>query len=75
MVHLVKSGGYPTVDRRPAGNQSVKLQQVPVISIVDDDESVREATRSLVRSLGYEAVTFGSAEEFLELTKRRTQRV
>jgi FixJ family two-component response regulator len=41
------------------------LQQVPVISIVDDDESVREATKSLVRSLGYSAMTFGSAEEFL----------
>jgi len=36
-----------------------------VISIVDDDESVREATKGLVRSLGYTAVTFGSAEEFL----------
>jgi FixJ family two-component response regulator len=42
------------------------LQQMPVISIVDDDESVREATKSLVRSLGYKAMTFGSAEEFLE---------
>jgi len=41
------------------------LQQVAVISIVDDDESVREATKSLVRSLGYTAATFGSAEEFL----------
>ena len=39
--------------------------KAPVISIVDDDESVREATKSLVRSLGYHAVTFGSAEEFL----------
>ena len=36
-----------------------------MISIVDDDESVREATRGLVRSLGYRAATFGSAEEFL----------
>ncbi len=36
-----------------------------MISIVDDDESVREATKSLVRSLGYRALTFGSAEEFL----------
>ncbi|WP_246737276.1 response regulator transcription factor [Nordella sp. HKS 07] len=36
-----------------------------MISIVDDDESVREATKGLVRSLGYTAVTFGSAEEFL----------
>jgi FixJ family two-component response regulator len=36
-----------------------------VISIVDDDASVREATKGLVRSLGYRAATFGSAEEFL----------
>jgi FixJ family two-component response regulator len=42
------------------------LEQVPVISIVDDDKSVREATKSLVRSLGYKVMTFGSAEEFLE---------
>ena len=37
----------------------------PVISIVDDDASVREATRALVRSLGYAAATFASGEEFL----------
>ena len=36
-----------------------------MISIVDDDQSVREATRSLVRSLGYGAAAFASAEEFL----------
>jgi len=36
-----------------------------VISIVDDDTSVREATKGLVRSLGYVAVTFASAEEYL----------
>jgi FixJ family two-component response regulator len=41
------------------------LPQVLVISIVDDDESVREATKRLVRSLGYSAAAFGSAEEFL----------
>jgi FixJ family two-component response regulator len=48
------------------GRDRGELQQTPVISIVDDDESVREATKSLIRSLGYRAVTFGSAEEFLE---------
>jgi FixJ family two-component response regulator len=37
-----------------------------MIAIVDDDESVREATKALVRSMGYGAVTFASAEEFLE---------
>jgi FixJ family two-component response regulator len=36
-----------------------------MISIVDDDESVREATKGLVRSLGYDAAAFASAEEFL----------
>ena len=37
-----------------------------MISIVDDDESVRDATKSLLRSSGYTAQSFGSAEEFLE---------
>ena len=37
----------------------------PIIAIVDDDEMVREATENLVRSLGYQASTFGSADEFL----------
>ena len=36
-----------------------------MISIIDDDRSVREAVESLIRSLGYEAVTFASAEEYL----------
>ena len=37
-----------------------------MISIVDDDESIREATNALVRSLGYAAATFASAEELLD---------
>jgi FixJ family two-component response regulator len=42
-----------------------------VISIVDDDESVREATKGLVRSLGYATVTFSSAEEYLRSDRVR----
>jgi FixJ family two-component response regulator len=42
-----------------------------VISIIDDDRSVREAVKSLVRSLGYEAVTFASAEEYLGASRDR----
>jgi FixJ family two-component response regulator len=42
------------------------LSKAPVISIVDDDESVREATEFLVRSLGYSAATYSSAEEYLQ---------
>ena len=36
-----------------------------MVSIVDDDDSVRAAMSSLVRSLGYEACLFASAEAFL----------
>jgi FixJ family two-component response regulator len=41
------------------------LQTTPVISIVDDDKAVRLALGSLVRSLGWQAHMFESAEEFL----------
>ena len=37
-----------------------------LIAIVDDEEPVRDATKSLVRSLGYHASTFASADEFLK---------
>ena len=43
-----------------------------MITIVDDDEFVRELTKALVRSLGYSARTFASAEEFLELNPDET---
>ena len=43
----------------------VNLPEVPLISIVDDDGLVRESTRVLVRSMGYAAETFTSAEEYL----------
>ncbi len=37
----------------------------PLVVVVDDDESVREALPDLLRVLGFAASTFGSAEEFL----------
>jgi FixJ family two-component response regulator len=39
---------------------------IPIISIVDDDDAVREAMKLLMRSLGYHASTFGSAEDILK---------
>jgi FixJ family two-component response regulator len=41
------------------------LAKPPVISIIDDDESVREATARLIRSLGYRSAMFASVEEYL----------
>lgn len=40
-------------------------QKVPLISIVDDDESVRDALKSLIDSIGYRAEVFASGEAFL----------
>jgi len=40
-------------------------REAAMISIVDDDRSVREAVKSLLRSLGHDAVTFASAEDYL----------
>jgi FixJ family two-component response regulator len=42
------------------------MAQAPTIAIVDDDEGVRASLASLVRSLGYQARTYGSGHEFLQ---------
>jgi two-component system, LuxR family, response regulator FixJ len=41
-------------------------QAAKSVFIVDDDESVRASLRLLVESAGHRAVTFASAEEFLQ---------
>ena len=40
-----------------------------VISVIDDDASVRAATDNLLSSHGYLVQTFASAEEFLQSTQ------
>jgi FixJ family two-component response regulator len=41
------------------------LSNVPVIAIVVDDESFRQAAVSFIQSLGYATAAFASAEAFL----------
>ena len=41
------------------------MSRIPVIAIVDDDQSIREALDDLVLYCGYESRLFKSAEEFL----------
>jgi FixJ family two-component response regulator len=41
------------------------VSALPVISVIDDDASVRAATNNLLRSHGYAVHAFASAEEFL----------
>jgi len=49
----------------PASGRPV-LSTISVISIIDDDASVRAATNNLLSSHGYLVHTFASAEEFLQ---------
>jgi len=41
------------------------MAKLPLISVVDDDDSVRESLRGLIRSVGFAVEVFASAEEFL----------
>src|SRR5437879_12543320 len=45
-------------------------QQAGMISVVDDDASLRRSVRNLLMSVGFEVQAFPSAEEFLESPKR-----
>lgn len=42
-----------------------------LIAVVDDDESVRRATRRLLRAAGFEVDTYSSGKEFLDAVKQR----
>jgi FixJ family two-component response regulator len=41
------------------------MVKLPLVSVVDDDESVRESLPDLLKELGYSARVFSSAKEFL----------
>jgi FixJ family two-component response regulator len=43
----------------------------PLVAIVDDDASIREATHNLLDAAGFATAMFGSAQAFLESPRRR----
>ena len=55
-------GEDPVIER--SARQPATAEQ-PIVFVVDDDESVREALRSLFRSVSLRVETFGSAGDFL----------
>jgi FixJ family two-component response regulator len=79
MILVVPAATYVCLPERlsAAGNswpqrlhiEDQQLRTGPTISIVDDDESMRCAVKSLVTSLGFDVCTFASAEEFLQSSR------
>ena len=49
----------------------MRSKGVPLIGIVDDDESVRDSISNLIRSAGYRSAAFSSAEAFLNSERQR----
>lgn len=47
------------------------MSKVPKVAVVDDDPSVRRALVRLIRSAGFQAEGYGSAEQFLARTSGR----
>jgi FixJ family two-component response regulator len=50
---------------RTARDHHLVTANRPLVSVVDDDESVRESLPDLLRELGFSAAAFPSAAEFL----------
>src|SRR5215831_393571 len=57
--YRVEDTGF--MERQQKGGASGRMR----VSVVDDDESVRESLPDLLKEFGFEACTFSSAQEFL----------
>ena len=61
---LPVSSGIRRAQASPISSEATDLQ--PVVYVVDDDPSIREALAGLLRSVGLEVRAFSSTQEFLE---------
>ena len=46
------------------------MAQKPLVAIVDDDKSIRNATQDLLKAAGFSTATFEDAESFLDSASR-----
>jgi FixJ family two-component response regulator len=51
--------------------QEEAMPRIPLISIVDDDDALRRSLDNLIRSAGFRAGVFSSAETFLKSNQLR----
>jgi FixJ family two-component response regulator len=54
------------VTERPTSPRDLASAEEPIVFVIDDDESIREALKSLFRSVGLRVEVFGSASKFLQ---------
>ena len=68
-------GGQPDVNsigRSSPNGERVARVALPLVSIVDDDDSVRKSLRRLLKSAGLRVEAFTSAEDFLNFGSHET---
>jgi FixJ family two-component response regulator len=56
---------------RPAAGYLGGMRAIPVVAIVDDDASMRDATDNLLQAAGFTTATFSDALSFLASAQRR----
>ena len=64
-LNLVRASSTPPIND-PQGNGSHVTSPRPLVSVVDDNESVRESLPDLLQDSGFDVQAFASAEAFLE---------
>jgi FixJ family two-component response regulator len=57
------SGVFPAAE--PTTGETHSMPRIPFIAIVDDDDALRNSLDNLIRSVGFRAQGFSSAEAFL----------
>jgi FixJ family two-component response regulator len=62
----IASGGSYAVTAGPTSHRDPARVEEPVVFVVDDDASVREALSGLFRSVGLRVEVYGSASDFLQ---------
>jgi FixJ family two-component response regulator len=60
-----RSGANASAHQADLQSENLDVADIAKIAVIDDDESVRDALESLLKSVGFKAESFASAAEFL----------